>query len=302
MYEPIRFALQNGGKRIRPQLVLLGCSLCGGQVRAALPAALAVELLHNFTLIHDDIMDSADTRRNQPTVFKKWDANTAILSGDVLFAHAFEQLLFYGEEDGYSRKQYKAINKEFTDAVIHVCRGQAMDMEFEKRDMVALSEYMDMIEAKTAALIRCSLKLGALAAGAQEELIQYASDLGYHTGIAFQIQDDLLDVIGDGSTFGKTIGGDIREGKKTWLTISAFNKASAEQREMLKSVLKADHPGQEEVDQIIELYHELGVIDDARDLITRHYTKAKESLDHFEYSKYKNEINNLLTQLMVREL
>lgn len=267
----------------------------------AVPAALAVELLHNFTLIHDDIMDSADTRRNKPSVFKKWDSSTAILSGDVLFAHSIEQLEFYGKDDRYSKEQYLAIHQTFREAVVMVCQGQALDMEFESREDVTLDDYMKMINAKTAALLSCALKLGALVALAPQIQVDTASALGYHAGIGFQIQDDLLDAVGDSKKFGKNIGGDIREGKKTWLTIAAFNKASDEQKKVLNFVLNSEAPGQDEIDDIIRLYHELNVIVEAQEVISNHYKLARKCLQQFENSAHRNEINNLLDQLMVRE-
>lgn len=275
--------------------------MCGGEKESALPAAMAVELLHNFTLIHDDIMDSAETRRNQPSVVKKWDANTAILSGDVLFAHAAQQLEYYGTDDRYTKEQYLEINKSFFDAVIKVCKGQAMDMEFESKPMVDLDEYLDMIDAKTAALFSCSLKLGALAAQDSKEQVEFASELGYHAGIAFQIQDDLLDAIGEENIIGKKIGGDILEGKKTWLTISAYSKGSDSQKQILTAILQKEDTTRDDVDKIINLYRYLDVISDAEKTINYHYKKAQSCLDKFDDSKYKNEINNLLHQLMIRE-
>lgn len=275
--------------------------MCGGEAGEALPAALAVELLHNFTLIHDDIMDGAHTRRNKPSVFRKWDSNTAILAGDVLYAHAFEQLQPYAADERYTRAEYAGINKTFLDAVVSVCRGQAMDMEFEARDRVSPDEYLDMIHAKTGALLACSVKLGALAAHAPGHQVHSASMLGYHSGIAFQIQDDLLDAVGDAAKFGKVIGGDIREGKKTWLTITAFSKASEKQKERLAAVLKMERPPQDEVDHVIQLYHQLHVIEAAQSAVNDHYEKAQACLHQFEDSEYKNKINNLLHQLMVRE-
>ncbi|MEX0772104.1 MAG: polyprenyl synthetase family protein [Balneolales bacterium] len=301
LYDPIRYAIQNGGKRLRPQLVLLGSLICGGNTKAAVPAALAVELLHNFTLIHDDIMDSADTRRNQPSVFKKWDSNTAILSGDVLYAHSFEQLEYYGKDARYSKEQYLVIHQTFREAVVKVCQGQALDMEFESRETVSLDDYLEMINAKTAALLSCALKLGALVALAPQNQVDSASSLGYHAGIAFQVQDDMLDAVGDATKFGKKIGGDIRKGKKTWLTIAALNKASTKQKNMLRSVLKKDNPSRSDIEGIISLYYELHVIEGAQEAINAHYEKAQACLQQFENSTHRNEINNLLDQLMVRE-
>lgn len=301
LYEPISYIMGLGGKRVRPKLVLAGCGLCGGNPVQALNAAAAVETLHNFTLIHDDIMDNASTRRGLPTVHEKWDVATAILSGDALFAYSFELLNVYGEQDAFTKTQYATLTRLFLTATRVVCEGQARDMEFENRDDVTLNEYMLMIEQKTAALLQASLQMGAVLADASNEQVLRLGDIGLKAGIAFQIQDDLLDAIGDPEKFGKKAGGDIREGKKTYLSILALEKADASQKKLLQDVLQNKHCLDADVAQVIQLYSRLGVIEQAQKEIHRLYLEARENLDTFGKSIYKDEINSLLNQLMSRD-
>ncbi len=301
LYDPVRYFMGMGGKRLRPRLLLLTAGLCGGNPEDAIPAARAVEMLHNFTLIHDDIMDNAETRRGMPTVHTKWDHATAILSGDVLFVLAMQQLSDQGRHAGLSDSFNTRMMQGFLEAVRIVCDGQAMDMDFEHQDAVPLPEYLAMIGAKTAALLRCSMELGALAAGAGEEMVSDCGDIGEHAGLAFQIQDDLLDAVGDVSRFGKKVGGDIIEGKKTWLTIRALERADDTDRMLLRQVLGNPKAGESEILRVIRIYHDLGVIDDAVKVIKEHYNNALEKLALFEESPYHEEIKSLLDKLKVRD-
>lgn len=301
LYDPVRYTLNGEAKRLRPRLVLLGCGLCGGQPSEALPAAASVELLHNFTLIHDDIMDRAESRRGRPSVYKKWDESTAILSGDVLFSIAIQQLLAYGRREGYSREHYEAIQSCFMDAVDRVCEGQARDLDFESREQVTIDEYYGMIEAKTAALIRASLQLGALVADVDRETVERIGRLGRHAGMAFQIQDDVLDAVGDAEKFGKKTGGDIREGKKTCLSILALQQMHQGDRQEVSRTIHSGQAGDEAVHRVIELYKRYGIIDQVKKTANTHYSNALNALDSFEDSVYRNEIKALLNQLMERE-
>lgn len=301
LYDPVRYTLGLAGKRVRPLLTLIGCGLSGGRVKEALPAAIAIELLHNFTLLHDDIMDAADTRRGQPSVFKKWSANTAILSGDAMYAKAFKQLQYYGYSDEYSKEHYAAIIDIFLDSAQRVCEGQAYDLDYEAKEQVSLEEYLQMIDGKTAALISGSLAMGGAVAAADSSVIDRLRAAGKKTGIAFQIQDDLLDVIADPRKFGKQRGGDIIEGKKTYLSLLALQRCGAEQKDRLSAILTGSETSDEDISVVIELYEELGVIDTTRDVIRRYYKEAVEDIDTFDPSPYKNEIIALLNRLISRE-
>jgi geranylgeranyl diphosphate synthase type II len=301
LYVPYSYTMGLGGKRIRPFLVLLSCGICGGKIEEALPSALAVEILHNFTLVHDDIMDSADTRRGQPSVVKKWDQNIAILSGDVMFADAFKQLEFYGSSNSFSKENYVEIHKAFTEATITVCEGQALDMDFVERSDVDHFEYIEMIKGKTSALLACSLKMGAVSAHATQEQSNSLFSLGMEMGIAFQIQDDLLDATADPEKFGKRVCGDIYEGKKTYLTILALERANEHQKEIIEKVLADVTPSAEDVETVLKIMKDLNVISDIKKEVDQHYLNAINSLDLFDDSEYKQELKNLLIFLKNRD-
>lgn len=301
LYDPVRYIMDMGGKRLRPRLLLYTAGLCGAKPGSALPAALAVEMLHNFTLIHDDMMDNAGKRRGEPTVHVRWNDATAILSGDVMFVFAMKQIAAQGKHAGLSGDQNTNLILRFLDAVQVVCDGQALDMDFEQRDDVKLSEYLEMIGAKTAALISCSMELGAMTAGADEKVVQECGEIGRRAGLAFQIQDDLLDAVGEASKFGKKVGGDIIEGKKTWLTILALERADDTDRFHLRQILGNKESGEADILKVIRIYHDLGVIDDAVKAIGNHYNTALQILDRFEKSAYREEIKVLLDKLKVRD-
>ena len=228
LYNPIIYAMSGGGKRIRPVLLLLACEAFGGDVTDAMPAALAVEMFHNFTLLHDDIMDNAVVRRGKPSVYAKWGSNVAILSGDAMMIEAYK-LLRGVPEDKLAR-----ILDIFTPMALQVCEGQQYDMDFEKIQKVAVAEYMNMIELKTSVLLAGSAMIGAVIGNASEEdcrkIYRYALELG----LAFQLQDDLLDSYGTVEELGKRIGGDILEGKKTCLMLNTMSRATEEDREVLR--------------------------------------------------------------------
>ena len=301
LYDPIRYILDLGGKRIRPHLVLLSCGLCGGDIIEAIPVSLAIELVHNFTLIHDDIMDKAETRRGKTSVHKKWDVSTAILSGDVMFAHAFDQLHYYGRNEHYTKQDFLSLNELFIKAVKIVCEGQALDLEFETQTDVSLNQYVEMISSKTAALLQCSLQMGALVAKAPSASVERAGLLGLEAGIAFQIQDDLLDATANPDKFGKRVGGDIYEGKKTFLSILALSIASEAQKKFILDVLQKKDASSQEVDDVIQLYYDLGVIDKTKQTIEEHYKKALAQLNSFDSSIFLNEIDRLLKRLTNRD-
>lgn len=301
LYDPIRYTLAMGGKRIRPKMVLAACGMCGGDITEATPAALAVESLHNFTLIHDDIMDNADKRRGFETVHLKWDLSTAILSGDALFAVASDLLSFYGQNDKYSKSQYFELNKIFLDATRIVCEGQARDLDFETRSDVSLDEYLLMIEQKTAALLKAAMQMGGVIARASAHQIDELGKLGLKAGLAFQIQDDLLDAIGDPEIFGKKPGGDIAEGKKTYLSILALKLADSDDQKLLAEILESGTTSELNIAHVIDIYEKTGVIELTNKEIRRLYDEAFASLSEFSENEFRNEINNLLNQLMIRE-
>lgn len=301
LYEPLHYFLSIGGKRIRPMLVTTACGLCGGEPSEASHAAAAVESLHNFTLIHDDIMDQADTRRGYQTVHKRWDESTAILSGDALFAYAFGSLRYYAHNDSYSKKQLADLLDLFVKSTIVVCDGQALDMEFATRVDVSLDEYITMISWKTAALLSGSMAMGAVIAGADAQKVHEVSEIGRLAGIAFQIQDDLLDATADPEKFGKKPGGDIIEGKKTYLLISSLEKASGNDLKTLRELPGKRGITDEEVQTVVKVMNNLGVLDMARNEIDNLYNQALDVLDKFPESEYRFKIKSLLNQLTVRE-
>lgn len=216
LYDPVHYILQLGGKRLRPLLTLLSAQMYGSTIEKALDASLAVEVFHNFTLLHDDIMDDADLRRGKETVHVKWDVNTGILSGDAMLIMAYR--LF----NSYDPQTFYELNQVFSTTALEVCDGQQYDVDFETRDDVTIDEYIEMIRLKTSVLLGCALQMGAIIAGESKEEQQKIYDYGIHLGIAFQLMDDYLDAFGDPATFGKEVGGDIRENKKTYLYLKSL--------------------------------------------------------------------------------
>jgi geranylgeranyl diphosphate synthase type II len=272
-----RYVLAGGGKRLRAILVLLSCEAVGGRAGRALEAAAAVEILHNFTLVHDDIMDGARTRRGRPTVHVRWDVNMGLLSGDILLGLAYRHLL-------RTRSTILPVLADlFTTGVIEVCEGQALDLEFESRSDVTVEEYFGMIEKKTGRLIALSTELGARIGGGATAHVEALGRFGHHLGRAFQIQDDLLDVVADEATFGKAIGGDIVAGKRTFLLLRALERARGRDRAVLRALLT---PGRRRADtrrdfvrRVTTMYHRYGVLEEARELVARNTQHALESLD-----------------------
>ena len=296
LYDPQRYILSGKGKRVRPVLSLLACGLCGAKPERAIHAGLAVELIHNFTLIHDDIMDQAVSRRGNETVHKKWDISTAILSGDGMFVQACLQL-----QQMPDYVDLKRANEIFLNGINHVCEGQAIDMEFEERSDVHTDEYLEMIGGKTAALISVSLMLGALAAGADDESVEKLDHLGLSLGLAFQIQDDLLDVVADPEKFGKKQGGDIYEGKKTFLMVKTLEACTEGERSWLLACLKSGNVSPKDVQEVIRLYKKYGITEFTNREVERNYSDAEQILLSFDDSVYKQDLNELITFLKNRE-
>lgn len=254
LYEPIAYLMSLGGKRIRPALVLLGCDLFHGKWEDALPAAYAMEVFHNFTLMHDDIMDNASLRRGKATVHEKYDSNTAILSGDAMLIHSYEMLT------SYPNHLISPLLKSFNTMALQLCEGQRMDMDFETREDVSIVDYLKMIEYKTSVLLACALKTGAMIAGANMQDQDHLYAFGINSGIAFQIQDDLLDAFGDAEKVGKQPGGDIIQGKKTYLYLKALELADENQKSTLLAYYQPDsgHNQYEKIETVKKIFRDTG--------------------------------------------
>ena len=297
LYAPIGYVLSMGGKRIRPALTLMACNLFQEDVLPAVNTALGIEIFHNFTLLHDDIMDRADVRRGKPTVHKKWNDNTAILSGDVMQIAAYQ---FIAQTPANCLKPVLDL---FSQTAAEICEGQQYDVDFETRNDVKAEEYLEMIRLKTAVLLGCSLKSGALIGGAGEEDAQNLYDFGIHIGLAFQLKDDLLDVYGDEATFGKKIGGDILCNKKTYLLIHALELAHGKDAEELQKWLNANDESSQnqKISAVTELYNKLGVKTICEDKMSDFYTKAIANLEKVAVSdNKKQELRKLAANLMSR--
>lgn len=280
LYEPIDYILTLGGKRLRPVLTLLATELFGGTYDKALDAALAIEIFHNFSLVHDDIMDDAPLRRGQQTVHEKWDVNTGILSGDAMLIRAYQ--LF----ESYDGETFRELAKLFSKTAIEVCEGQQYDVDFETRDDVTLPEYLKMIEYKTAVLVGAALKMGAIIAGAstqcQESLYNYGRDLG----IAFQLQDDYLDAFGNPETFGKQVGGDIIENKKTFLYLTALEKSDKDEAQQLEHLFSiAPKDPSEKIDTVKAQFIESGAAQATQDEMAKYTEQAFTSLESIAISE-----------------
>lgn len=270
LYEPVRYALSCGGKRLRPTLLLAAVQALGGDVDKAMPQALGIEMYHNFTLLHDDVMDNADMRRGRQTVHRKWDTNTAILCGDVMLSLAL-RLMYRCPAD-----HMPSVVKIFNDTAIEVDEGQQYDMDFETRDDVTVPEYIEMIRLKTSVLLGCALSIGACLADAGEAVREALYEYGESLGLAFQLQDDYLDTFGDPAVFGKQVGGDILNAKKTWLWISAMREDTS--GEMSRAAAGQWH-GEEKISRVSDIYRRLGLDRRIVDLIGIYTAQAKRCLE-----------------------
>ncbi len=273
LYDPIAYILELGGKRLRPVLTLLATDLLGGDYKEALHAALAIEIFHNFSLVHDDIMDEAPLRRGKETVHEKWDVNTGILSGDAMLITAYSSLEYYDES------QFKTLVSIFNDTALRVCEGQQHDMDFETRDDVSVDEYMNMISYKTAILIAAALRMGAVIAGAPTDKQEALFNYGMNLGIAFQLQDDYLDAFGDAAQFGKQIGGDIIENKKTYLYLKAKEMALPEDQKELSDLFSLEpRDPSTKIRVVKEIFERSGAVLETKKAISDFTNKAFEEL------------------------
>lgn len=294
LYEPIKYVLSAGGKRIRPSFVLMAYNLFKDDVETALPAAAALETYHNYTLLHDDLMDNADVRRGRPTVHKKWNANTAILSGDTMLSLAYLHLANCKTEN------LKAALDLFTVTALEVSEGQQYDMEFETRTDVKEEEYIEMIRLKTSVLLACALKMGALLAGASAEDAELIYKFGEKVGLAFQLQDDYLDVYGDPVVFGKAIGVDITSNKKTYMLINAWSRSEGETRSELNHWLGVSHFDREEkIKAVTNIYNNLGIDKLAEVKIKECFDESRKYLDAISVADERKQVLRGYTEKMM---
>ena len=298
LYQPIQYIMNLGGKRLRPVLTLLATDLFGADYKKALGAAMAVEVFHNFTLMHDDIMDAAPLRRGMETVHEKWDINTGILSGDVMLINAYQFL------ENYDGQTFKILATLFSKTAIEVCEGQQYDIDFETRDDVTIAEYLKMITYKTAVLVACAMKMGAIIANASTEDRERIYDFGINLGIAFQLQDDYLDTFGDPETFGKQVGGDIIENKKTYLYLKAMeflSEQDSEQLQHLFSITPVDNT--DKVETVKQMFLNSGAAKATKKEISHYTEKAFSILDTLSISENKRTtLKEFGTWLMTRNV
>ena len=297
LYGPIRYILDLGGKRLRPLLTLLAYRLYDDDFRKIIRPALAVEVFHNFTLMHDDIMDKAPLRRNKPAVHKKWNENIAILSGDVMLVRVYDLLLEI--EDDFA----KDVIKRFNSCAVEVCEGQQFDMDFEKREKVSELEYLNMIQLKTAALLGFSLEMGGLIAGAPENDLEHLREFGINMGIGFQLMDDLLDVYADKELFGKQVGGDILSNKKTYLLIKALELAPvADYEALLAWIMATNFKNEEKIQAVKAIYDRIGIEKLTRRQIDKYFKKGLKEFNKIDVSQNrKKDLLDLVVYLMNRE-
>lgn len=297
LYEPIIYTMSQGGKRIRPVLTLLSYYMFRDDIRQALPCAMGLEMYHNYTLLHDDLMDNADMRRGNMTVHKKWDANTAILSGDSML------VLSYRLMSQCPQEMLQQVIDTFTITALEIGEGQQYDMDFEKRTDVTEEEYIEMIRLKTSVLLACAAKIGAILAGASSEEQKHAYRFGEQLGLAFQLQDDFLDVYGDEKVFGKKIGGDITSNKKTYMLIKALERAEGIDRQQLEYWIEAqEFDRSEKVNAVTEIYTRLGIDTLAKERIDKYFTSALNHLDAISApAERKAELLSFVQQMMRRE-
>lgn len=298
LYDPVSYVLSLGGKRIRPVLMLMAYNLYREDVKSILQPATGIEVYHNYTLLHDDLMDRADMRRGKATVHKVWNDNVAILSGDAMLVLAYQFMAQCASE------KLKDVMDLFSQTALEICEGQQLDMEFEQRKDVKEDEYIEMIRLKTSVLLAASLKIGAILGGASKEDADALYDFGVNLGLAFQLKDDLLDVYGDPLRFGKNIGGDILCNKKTYLVIKAFEHANTDQEALLNDwFTRETFDPQEKIAAVTRLYNEIGVKALCENRIVEYSKRASESLNRVNVpAENKQELETMMNELMHREV
>lgn len=294
LYEPISYILSIGGKRIRPVLTLMAADIFNGDHKKAIAAAKAVEVFHNFSLVHDDIMDDAPLRRGNETVHEKWNINTGILSGDAMLILAYQYF------EVYEPKIFQALAKLFSKTALEVCEGQQYDVDFETRDDVTIPEYLKMIEYKTAVLLGAAMKMGAIVAETSEENANLIYNFGLNLGIAFQLQDDYLDAFGNPETFGKQVGGDIIENKKTYLYLKAMEFSNTENQQQLLHLFSIQpNDNKDKIESVKTIFNNSGASKATQEAIAAYTQKAFETLNKMEISEDKKTILRLFGEKLM---
>ena len=296
LYDPVVYIMNLGGKRVRPVLALMTTALLGGDYGKAMPAALSLEVFHNFSLVHDDIMDEAPIRRGKASVHAKWDINTAILSGDVMLIAAYQLL------ESYDAAMFKQLVPLFTRTAREVCEGQQYDMDFEKQDTVSLEEYLQMIRLKTGVLIGAAMQMGAIIAGQPKSVQQQCYEIGLNLGMAFQLQDDYLDAFADPTKFGKQVGGDILEKKKTYLYLRALQQTSPGKQQQLRNWYGQDGKIEtKDVQSVITIFEDSSAASDNLEAVREYTLKAYEGIQGLEADpKERKILRDYAEQLMGR--
>lgn len=295
LYEPISYILSLGGKRIRPMLTLMACDVFNGEVKKSLDAAIAVEVFHNFSLIHDDIMDDAPLRRGHQTVHEKWNTNTGILSGDAMLILAYQYF------ESYAPKIFNQLAKLFSKTALEVCEGQQYDVDFETRNDVTEAEYIQMIQYKTAVLLGAAMKMGAIVAETSETNAQLIYDFGMNLGIAFQLQDDYLDAFGNPETFGKQVGGDIIENKKTFLYLKALEYSQEIDKQILYDLFNQElDDNTEKINQVKAIFERSGAVNETKKAISEYTNLAFEKLNQLDIESNKKEMLRLFGENLMK--
>ena len=296
LYSPMTYILNLGGKRIRPIIAILGCEMFGKASYKALPQAMAVELFHNFSLMHDDIMDKAPLRRGKATVHEKWNDTVAILSGDAMLVRAYDELI------KAEAHKLPILMSTFNQMALDVCEGQMMDMDFENREQVAKDEYITMIGKKTSALLGCAVKLGAIMGDAEGIDLELAYEFGYNLGVSFQIKDDYLDAFGNPETFGKQVGGDILANKKTLLYILALDLGNEAEKDELKKWFSSSQGSPEKIEAVKNIFTSTGAVEAIQNESENFYRKALHLLDQIQVAdEYKQPLKRMAALVMDRE-
>jgi geranylgeranyl diphosphate synthase type I len=301
LYRASRQIIDAGGKRLRPFLVLKSCRLVGGREEDAIPTAAALELLHTFTLIHDDIMDEDEKRRGVPTVHTQWGVPIAIVAGDLLFAKVYEAITSYTDTKHVKPKRILQVLKEISEATITLCEGQSRDMMFESKETVSEGEYLEMIKGKTAALFEASARCGGILGGATKKQVNSLGEFGHYSGIAFQVIDDVLGLTADEKVLKKPVGNDIREGKRTLMVVYALEKASESQRKKILGTLGNKDASSEEIGETIGLIESLGAISYAKQLAEKYIERAKKALASFPASEDREDLISLSDLIFGRQ-